>query len=146
MTDIELDTMTDQARQTVIYGKVKEILVDALSVDEEDINLKSRLQADLGAESIDFLDINFRLEREFNVKIRQDELFPANVFAGDDSYVQDGKITSEGVDKLQAAAPHAIFRDVNGNLTFDGTVRGVADVFTVRSLVNFINKKVKEKS
>ena len=52
------------------------MLVHALGVEEADIKPSATLQGDLGAESIDFLDIVFRLEREFMIKINQDELFP----------------------------------------------------------------------
>jgi acyl carrier protein len=77
-----------------IFGKVKEILVDALSVDDDQVTPTARLQADLDAESIDFLDIVFRLEREFNLKIDRNELFPESIFAGDPKFLQDGKICS----------------------------------------------------
>ena len=50
-----------------IYSKVQGVLVDALGVDEEQVMPGARLRQDLGAESIDFLDIVFRLERAFNI-------------------------------------------------------------------------------
>ena len=62
-----------------IYQKVQATLVDALGVDEEDVTREATLQGDLGAESIDFLDIVFRLERNFGIKIPRGELFPENV-------------------------------------------------------------------
>lgn len=60
----------------MIYDQVVEILVEALNVDASEINLNSTLKADLGAESIDVLDMVFRLERTFNIKITADEMFP----------------------------------------------------------------------
>ena len=48
-----------------IYSKVQGVLVDALGVDEEEVKPDSTLKEDLGAESIDFLDIVFRLEKAF---------------------------------------------------------------------------------
>ncbi len=51
-----------------IYEKVREILVDALGADESECTLDATLMGDLGAESIDFLDIVFRLEKTFNVE------------------------------------------------------------------------------
>ncbi len=59
-----------------IFGKVQATLVDALGVDEEEVTRGATLQGDLGAESIDFLDIVFRLERNFGIKIPRGELFP----------------------------------------------------------------------
>ena len=57
-----------------IYEKVREILVDALGADESECTMDATLMGDLGAESIDFLDIVFRLEKTFNVKIPRGEL------------------------------------------------------------------------
>ena len=69
--------------QDEIFEKVRTTLVDALSVDDDEVTPTARLQGDLNAESIDFLDIVFRLEREFGVKIPRDELFPESIFQGD---------------------------------------------------------------
>ena len=46
-----------------IFANIQETLVDALGVDEEEVTERATLKGDLGAESIDFLDIVFRLER-----------------------------------------------------------------------------------
>jgi acyl carrier protein len=62
-----------------IYAKIKDVLVDALAADEDDVTLEARLTKDLGAESIDFLDIVFKLEQAFGIKINQGELFPEGV-------------------------------------------------------------------
>src|SRR3989441_6953071 len=79
-----------------IYTKVSATLVEALNVDEEEIKPTSTLQGDLGAESIDFLDIVFRLEREFGIKIPRGELLPESILSGEPDFVQDGKITPKG--------------------------------------------------
>ena len=88
--------------QEEIYQKVSATLVEALNVDEEDVKPTSTLQGDLGAESIDFLDIVFRLEREFGIKIPRGELFPESIFQGDPEFVQDGKVTTRGLDELRS--------------------------------------------
>ena len=62
-----------------IFQKVQSTLVDALGVDEDDVTAGATLRNDLGAESIDLLDIVFRLERNFGIKIPRGELFPENV-------------------------------------------------------------------
>ena len=54
-----------------IFKNIQEILVDALGVDEEEVTPTARLQADLGAESIDYLDISFKIEQVFGIKIAQ---------------------------------------------------------------------------
>src|SRR5438270_12179407 len=93
--------------QEEIYTKVSATLVEALNVDEEDIKPTATLQGDLGAESIDFLDIVFRLEREFGIKIPRGELFPESIFSGDPEYVQNGKVTDLGLTELRARLPFA---------------------------------------
>src|SRR5881392_3292877 len=93
--------------QEEIYTKVSATLVEALNVEEEEIKPTSTLQGDLGAESIDFLDIVFRLEREFAIKIPRGELFPESIFQGDPEFVQDGRVTDKGLAELRARMPFA---------------------------------------
>src|SRR5579862_6245540 len=96
-----------------IYTKVQDVLVDALGVDEEEVTPKATLREDLGAESIDFLDIVFRLEKAFTTdpakpfKIPRGELFPDDLqnLMNDERYVKDGKITSEGLAELKKRMP-----------------------------------------
>ena len=96
-----------------IFQKVQATLVDALGVDEDDVTRDATLQGDLGAESIDFLDIVFRLERNFGIKIPRGELFPENVVA-DPDMVQDGKLTAKGLDELKTRMPYADLTRVRG--------------------------------
>src|SRR5437899_8372383 len=90
-----------------IYDKGSATLVEALNVDEEEIKPTSTLQGDLGAESIDFLDLVFRLEREFVIKIPRGELFPESVFQGDPEFVQEGRVTEKGLGELRSRMPYA---------------------------------------
>ena len=99
--------------QDEIFAKVSATLVEALNVDEEEIKPTSTLQGDLGAESIDFLDIVFRLEREFGIKIPRGELFPESIFQADPEFVQSGKVTDKGLAELRARMPFPI-----GSITF----------------------------
>src|SRR6266403_2314353 len=96
--------------QDEIYSKVSSTLVEALNVDQDEIQPTATLQGDLGAESIDFLDIVFRLEREFAIKIPRGELFPESIFQGDAEFVQDGRVTDKGLAELRARMP---FADLN---------------------------------
>src|SRR5438128_8491242 len=93
--------------QEEIYTKVSATLVEALNVDEDEIKPESTLQGDLGAESIDFLDIVFRLEREFGIKIPRGELFPESIFQGDPEFVNNGKVTEKGLQELRTKMPFA---------------------------------------
>src|ERR1700741_3537451 len=98
-----------------IYTKVSATLVEALNVDEEEIKPTSTLQGDLGAESIDFLDIVFRLEREFAIKIPRGELFPESIFQGDPDFVQNGRVTDKGIDELRTRMPFADLAEFEKN-------------------------------
>src|SRR5438445_8083371 len=113
--------------QEEIFNKVSATLVEALNVDEEEIKPTSTLQGDLGAESIDFLDIVFRLEREFAIKIPRGELFPESIFQGDAEFVQDGKVTDKGLSELKAKMP---FADL-AKFEADPEVTAISDLFTV---------------
>src|ERR671927_821205 len=90
-----------------IFEKVQATLVDALGVDEDEVTRDATLQGDLGAESIDFLDIVFRLEKNFGIKIPKGELFPDEKLFTDPEYVQDGKLTAKGIDELRSRLPFA---------------------------------------
>ncbi|MBL8875918.1 MAG: acyl carrier protein [Phycisphaerae bacterium] len=123
-----------------IFTKVRDVLVDALAVDEDDVKPQSRLTTDLGAESIDFLDIVFKLEQQFGFKIAQGELFPENV-AQDPEYVKEGKVTAKGLTALKARLPHADF----SKFETDPQISKVAEVFTVDALVTFVERKLAAK-
>jgi len=83
-----------------IFSKAQEILTGALGIDKGDIKAESSLTRDLGAESIDFIDIIFRLEKAFDIKIPSGELFPANLL-NDERYVKEGVVTQEGLEELK---------------------------------------------
>ncbi|MEX0886147.1 MAG: acyl carrier protein [Phycisphaeraceae bacterium] len=123
--------------QDEVFSKVQDVLEDALGVDEDEVTARATLVEDLGAESIDFLDIAFRLEKAFGIKIEQSELFPESVL-NDPTYVQDGKVTDEGIEELRKRLPHA-------DLTqFEQTrdVEAFANVFTVDAIVKFIQNRL----
>jgi len=123
-----------------IYEKVKETLVDALGVDDDEVSPEATLVGDLGAESIDFLDIVFRLEKNFSVKIPRGELFPENLAAADSGFVEDGVVTASGIDELRSRMPHA---DVD-KLAADPKVENIQDLFTVEMIVKFLDKKLSQ--
>jgi acyl carrier protein len=124
--------------QDEIFTKVSATLVEALNVDEEEIRPTSTLQGDLGAESIDFLDIVFRLEREFGIKIPRGELFPESIFQGDPDFVQNGKVTDKGIAELRARMP---FADLS-NFEKNPDLAGISDLFTVEMITNYIKGKL----
>jgi len=124
--------------QEEIYTKVSATLVEALNVDEEEIKPTSTLQGDLGAESIDFLDIVFRLEREFGIKIPRGELFPESIFQGDPEFVQNGKVTDKGLAELRSKMPFADLRDFEKH----PELSNISDLFTVDLITRYIQGKL----
>ena len=121
-----------------IYEKVREILVDALGADQSECTPDATLMGDLGAESIDFLDIVFRLEKTFNVKIPRGELFPDNFAAADPTLTKDGVLTPAGVAELHKRLPHA---DIE-KFAKDPKVENIQDLFTVGMIVKFMEAKL----
>src|SRR5437870_3017764 len=121
-----------------IYQKVSATLVEALNVDEDEIKPTATLQGDLGAESIDFLDIVFRLEREFGIKIPRGELFPESIFQGDPEFVQNGKVTDKGLAELRTKMPFANLSEFEKN----PEVSHLSELFTVDLITRYIQGKL----
>ena len=119
-----------------IYQKVQSTLVDALGVEEEDVTKDATLFNDLGAESIDLLDIVFRLERNFGIKIPRGELFPENV--SDPDLTQDGKLTPKGLAEMQGRMPYADLSTFAANPEVDKLL----DLYTVDMLVQYVSSKL----
>src|SRR5712691_10861177 len=127
--------------QEEIYQKVSATLIEALNVEEDEISPAATLQGDLGAESIDFLDIVFRLEREFGIKIPRNELFPESIFQGDPDFVQDGKVTQKGLDELRTKMPFADISKFEKN----PELTAISDLFTVEMITKYIEGKLSAK-
>jgi acyl carrier protein len=128
-------------RQQIEEG-VSEVLQEALGVDAEDVKPGATLTGDLGAESIDFLDIQFRMEKRFSTperpfKIEQGELFPENMLQ-DPAMVQNGKVTDAGMTLLRQKLPHIDFTAFDK----DRNVKSLSQVFTVKSLCDFLERKL----
>src|SRR2546421_11223124 len=120
--------------QEEIYAKVSATLVDALNVDEDEITPTATLQGDLGAESIDFLDIVFRLEREFGIKIPRNELFPESIFRGDPDFVRGNKVTERGLKELREKMSFADLSKFEKN----PELAAISDLFTVEMIAKYI--------
>jgi acyl carrier protein len=128
-----------------VYAKVQGVLVDALGVDAEEVTPEATLREDLGAESIDFLDIVFRLEKAFTTdpakpfKIPRGELFPDDLptLMADERYIKDGKITPEGIAELKKRMPFSDFTEFDKNPTLEGS----SSLLTVNTVVNYMMSK-----
>jgi acyl carrier protein len=119
-----------------IITQVKSIISQALKVDVEKIELHSSLIKDLGAESIDFLDIVFRLEKTFKIKIPKGELFPEKILT-DANFVKDGRVTSAGMDELKKKMPRANWQAFSQ----EPLVSNLGDLFTVGMIADYITEK-----
>ncbi len=126
------------ADQEEIFEKIQEVLEDALGVDDDEVTPEATLIGDLGAESIDFLDIVFRLEKAFELKIPRAELFPEDLMSADAGFVEDGKVNAEGIAAMREKLPHA---DVDG-FAADPKVENVQNLYTVDMLCKFIGSKL----
>lgn len=124
--------------QDEIFQKVTNTLVDALGVDEEEVTSAATLTGDLGAESIDFLDIVFRLEKNFGIKIPRGDLFPDEKLFTDPAFVQEGRMTAEGLAELRRRMPYA---DIDA-FAQNPDVQRISQLFTVEMIVRYIQDKV----
>jgi len=121
-----------------IFQEVQEVLIDALGVDDDEVTSDATLMGDLGAESIDFLDIVFRLEKAFDVKIAREELFPIENIMSNPDFVKDGKLTEAGLAEMKDKMPHTDF----ASFASDPDINKLGDLFTVNSIVNYIETKL----
>jgi acyl carrier protein len=120
-----------------VFEKVQTALVDALGVDEEEITPEATMVGDLGAESIDFLDIVFRLEKSFGIEIPRSELFPEDVLTNA-QYVQNGKVTPAGIELLKKRMPFADLSKFETN----PVVQDFGNLLTVSDLCRYVESKV----
>jgi acyl carrier protein len=120
-----------------VFEKVKTALVDALGVDDDEVTPEATMVGDLGAESIDFLDIVFRLEKAFGIEIPRSELFPDDVLTSAE-YVQDGKVTEAGLVELEKRMPFADLTRFKQN----PVVQEFGNMLTVDDLCGYVATKV----
>ena len=120
-----------------IFEKVRNALVDALGVDEDDVRPDATMVGDLGAESIDFLDIVFRLEKAFGIKIPRGELFPEDVLSSSE-FVNNGKVNAAGIAALKSRMPFADLAKFEAN----PSVRNFANTLTVEDMVRYVQSKL----
>ncbi len=123
--------------QEEIYEKVQAALVDALGVDEDEATPDATLVGDLGAESIDFLDIVFKLEKSFGIQIPREELSPEDILTNS-QYVQDGVVTADGMAELKNRMPWADLSDFEK----DPKVQNFGNLLTVGDLCSYVSSKV----
>lgn len=121
-----------------IFKKVQAVLVDALGVDDDEVTGTAVIKDDLGAESIDFLDISFRLEKAFSIKISKGEMMPENL-TSDPNFAQNDQVTPAGIAELKKRMPYSDFTEFEKN----PTVENMSKLFTVNTIVGFVEGKLK---
>lgn len=121
-----------------IFQKVQAVLVDALGVDDDEVTSEATLMGDLGAESIDFLDIVFRLEKSFGIKVPREELFPAESLLNNPELISNGKLTAKGLAELRQRVPHT---DLSG-FEKNPDISKLADLFTVNAIVTYLDSRL----
>ena len=120
-----------------VFEKVKAALIDALGVEDDEVTPEATMVGDLGAESIDFLDIVFKLEKAFGITIPREELFPDDILTNAD-YVQDGKVTEQGISELKARLPWADLSRFESN----PRVQDFGNLLTVNDLCRYVESKL----
>jgi len=121
-----------------IFKEVQEVLVDALGVDDDEVTTEATLTGDLGAESIDFLDIVFRLEKAFGIKIPREELFPAENLMNNPEFINSGKFTEKGLTELREKIPHTDLSTFENN----PDINKLGNLFTVGAIVKYVETKL----
>jgi acyl carrier protein len=125
--------MTD----TATPEKVRLLIAEALSRDPGEVRLESGLMDDLGAESLDFLDIVFRLERGFEIEITRGEMErAARGDMSEDEFAPKGVISEAGIARLRQLMPEAAARIKPGLRPAQ-----ILGLFTVQTFVNLIEAK-----
>ena len=122
-----------------IEQKVIQVIADSLCVDLNSISLKSNLMRDLGAESIDFLDIMFRLEREFNIKIPQREIERlARGGLAPEEFEVNSILQAKGAERMRMILPELNAEELRAGLP----LRELPSLFTVEVFANIVKRKV----
>ena len=124
-----------------LFTKVQQTLAGALGVDESDITPEASLKRDLGAESIDFIDIIFRLEKAFDIKIPSGDLFPSHLL-NDERFVKEGMVTPEGLQELRTKLPYLEL----GEFSKDPQITKLAEQFTVKMILRYLQDRLSKPS
>ena len=120
-----------------VFDKVKDSLIEALGLDDDEVTPEATMVGDLGAESIDFLDIVFRLEKAFGIEIPRKELFPEDILTNAE-FVEGGKVTETGLNEIKTRMP---FIDLS-KFEEDPVVQDCGNLLTVSDLCRYISGKV----
>jgi acyl carrier protein len=122
-----------------IESTLRALLADSLAVSKDEVTRERRLFEDLGADSLDFIDIVFSIERAFGIKVRDSELdFLSRLDFSSPAVMRDGYLTRETVDRLAAWLPALREREDTEKVT----PRELFSLITVETLCRLIERKV----
>jgi acyl carrier protein len=125
-----------------IGERVAQALVEALGVKRNDITPETSLAGDLEAESIDFLDVVFRLEKDFGIEIARGELFPQELLR-DPAMVSNGHLTADGVKALRERFSFPELSTLKPGLSIEDLMN---NMLTVKLIVDYVEHKLKATS
>lgn len=128
------------ATKEEVFEGVRDALIEALAVDEEEVTPEATLVGDLGAESIDLLDIVYRLEKTFGIKIDRGELIPDDLTKDGTEFVHEGKLTEKGLAELKKRIPNANLDAFEKN----PLVQNMATILTVQDMCDLVIGKMED--
>ncbi len=125
-----------------IFDRIKPLLKEVLGIAPENIRLESVLVTDLGAESIDLLDLSFLIEETFNVTIEGNEIErEAGKRLSGGVYEKDGRLTDEALAEIRKALP-----ELDASKLVKGLRKAeLPSLLTVQFFVNLIARKLAAK-
>lgn len=98
-------TMATTGTESILPGVIA-CVADSLALEADQIQASSRLISDLGADSLDFMDILFQLEQAFDIKMQKEDLnFLEHIGMEENEAVQDGILTPAAIAALQPWLP-----------------------------------------
>ena len=117
---------------------VRDAIAEALAIEPETVNAHSNLMHDLGAESLDFLDIVFKLEHAFGIEITRGEMEKAaRGDMSDEQFAPGGVISDAGLERLRELMPEAADR-IRAGLR----PPQILGLFTVQTFANVVRGKL----
>lgn len=123
-----------------VFDVVRVTITEVLALDEAEVRLEHSLERDLGAESIDLLDLLFRFQRTLGVKMRREDIGPMlrGDLAREEFADADGKLTDEGVRQLRASLPQIDVEELRGTLH----ASDIFSLITVENLADLVWRRI----
>jgi acyl carrier protein len=81
----------DRRGLKMVFEKIKEIIIDELGIDESKITMDARFREDLGADSLDAVEIIMQIEEEFGVEINEEVIQDMKVIGDIVKYIEENK-------------------------------------------------------